>query len=60
MPAKPGDDLLRKVNSISKQKDFFECIDAVIKDGETAIKTSKKTYALKLWRKHLGAFFPTV
>ena len=60
MPAKPGDDLLRKVNSISKQKDFFECIDLVIKDGEAAIKTPKKLHALKLWRKHLGIFFPIV
>lgn len=60
MPAKPGDDLLRKVNSISKQKDFFECIDAIIKDGEAAIKTPKKLNALKLWRKHLGIFFPIV
>ncbi len=60
IPAKPGDDLLRKVNSISKQRDFFERIDAIIKDGEAAIKTPKKTHALKLWSKHLGIFFPIV
>lgn len=57
MPTTPKDDLMQ---SYAGDKDyFFEAIDAFIKDTDKAIDTEKNQLAAsKLWKKHLGSYFP--
>lgn len=58
MPAEPRDDLLRKMKSEKKQLSFFKRLDAIIADGEKAIKSSRNKEAIGLWGRHLGKHFP--
>ncbi|HXB42370.1 MAG TPA: hypothetical protein VNZ49_17660, partial [Bacteroidia bacterium] len=57
MPTTPYDDLLADYDG---DKDFFfQAIDDLITDGTTAIETEKNQLkASKLWKKHLGGYFP--
>lgn len=58
MPVKPHDDLLRNINTSPKRQAFLRLLDALIEDGEIAVKTTSKEKAVQLWRKHLGKYFP--
>ncbi|MGZ4041645.1 MAG: CBASS cGAMP synthase [Bacteroidia bacterium] len=57
MPTTPKDDLLE--NYTGDKGYFFEALDALIADADVAIDTEKNQLAAsKLWRKHLGSYFP--
>ena len=57
MPTTPNDDLLE--NYTGDKDYFFDKIDAFIKDADKAIDEEKnQLQASKLWKKHLGSYFP--
>ncbi|OAV43965.1 cyclic GMP-AMP synthase DncV-like nucleotidyltransferase [Lewinella sp. 4G2] len=57
MPTVPNDDVIKKHDK-DFQKRFFDKLDALITDGESALEQESELKASKLWRKHLGARFP--
>lgn len=57
MPTTPYDDLLE--NYSGDKEYFFEAIDSLINDALKAINEEQNQLkASKLWRKHLGSYFP--
>jgi hypothetical protein len=58
MPAVPYDDLLRSIaKSNSKRNGFFRVLDAIIDDGEVAVRVRSVETAVTIWKKHLGKNF---
>ncbi len=57
MPAKPYDDLLRKITVGKKRNDFFERLKAIIHDGDYAVKIKNEDIAYQKWKIHLGKHF---
>ena len=57
MPVKPYDDLLRKITFGKKRREFFERLNAIIEDGNDAVKVKNKDEAHRIWKQHLGKHF---
>jgi hypothetical protein len=59
MPTTPYDNLFDRYSD-TVQRNFFDSINSIIRDGKSAIKFSTGEYdASLLWQEHVGSRFPT-
>lgn len=57
VPVEPKDDIFGEYDE-TKEKNFLDRLDAIIEDGDKAMKEKNQLKASNLWRQHLGDRFP--